>query len=268
MAKQYNSRPGQEPVPADDGQQGLLEGRHAVSEALKTGRELDKIYLLRASGDAQSDRGLAGIRRMAQAAHVPVVECDRRRMDEMSVTGAHQGVIAAAPARSYASLDEIFASAEARGEAPLIVLCDSLSDPHNLGAIVRTAGAAGAHGVIIPRHRSVSLTAVAAKAAAGALEHVPVVRAANLPETMKELQQRGVWIFGTAAEGETELYQADFARPCAVVIGNEGVGMSRLVRERCDYIVSIPMRGEVPSLNASAAAAVVLFEAVRRRLGK
>ena len=180
--------------------ENLLEGRHAVSEALKAGRELDKIYLLRSSGEEQGDKGLAGIRRMAQAAHIPVVECDRRRMDAMSVTGAHQGVIAAAPARSYAELEDIFAQAESRGEAPLIVVCDSLSDPHNLGAIVRTAGAAGAHGVIIPRHRSVSLTAVTAKAAAGALEHVPVVRVANLSETMKTLQERGVWIFGTAAE--------------------------------------------------------------------
>jgi len=268
MARYNERKPREEDVLNRETDNSLLEGRHAVSEALKTGRELDKIYLLRSSADEQGDRGLAGIRRMAQAAHIPVVECDRRRMDDMSVTGAHQGVIAAAPARSYAQLEDIFAQAQSRGEAPLIVLCDGLSDPHNLGAIVRTAGAAGAHGVIIPRHRSVSLTAVTAKAAAGALEHVPVVRVANLPETMKTLQERGVWIFGTAAEGETALYDADFARPCAVVIGNEGAGMSRLVRERCDYIVNIPMRGEVPSLNASAAAAVVLFEAVRRRLGR
>ncbi len=237
-----------------------LEGRHAVLEALVTRRPIDKIYILR-SGDA----ALADIRAAARAAHIPVTETDRRRLDEMSVTGAHQGVIAAVPAAEYADVEDILRAAEADSEPALIVLCDGLNDPHNLGAIVRTAGAAGAHGVIIPRHRSVSLTAAVSKAAAGALEHVPVARAANLADTITLLKKRGIWVFGTAGEAELSIYDADFDRPAAIVIGNEGAGLSRLVRERCDYLVSIPMKGAVPSLNASAAAAVVLFEAVRRR---
>ena len=186
----------------------------------------------------------------------------------MSETGAHQGVIAAVPAAEYASVEDILRAADADSAPALIVLCDGLSDPHNLGAIVRTAGAAGAHGVIIPKHRSVSLTASCAKAAAGALEHVPVARVTNLADTIVQLQKHGIWVFGTAGEATVSFYDADFNRPAAIVIGNEGSGLSRLVRERCDYLVSIPMKGAVPSLNASAAAAVVLFEAVRRRLGR
>ncbi len=242
---------------ADD----LLEGRHAVAEALRAGRPLDKLYLLRGAQEG----ALADLRARARAAGVPVVEGDSRRMDAMRRTGAHQGVLAAAPAHAYAAVEDMLAAAAAAGEAPLLVLCDGLNDPHNLGALVRSAGAAGAHGVIIPRHRSVGLTAAAAKAAAGALEHVPVARVANLADTLRSLREKGIWIFGTAADGETGLYEADFARPCGIVIGAEGGGMSRLTREHCDFVVRIPMRGAVPSLNASAAAAVVLFEAVRRR---
>ncbi|MCI6909365.1 MAG: 23S rRNA (guanosine(2251)-2'-O)-methyltransferase RlmB [Eubacteriales bacterium] len=249
---------------SDSGERSVLEGRHAVSEALAVGRPIDKLYLLKgASGDSV----LSAIRTRAQAAGIPVVEADRHKLDAMSQTGAHQGVIAAVPAAEYASVEDILRAAEADTAPALIVLCDGLSDPHNLGAIVRTAGAAGAHGVIIPKHRSVSLTAACAKAAAGALEHVPVARVTNLAETIVTLQKRGIWVFGTAGEATTSLYDADFNRPAAIVIGNEGSGLSRLVRERCDYLVSIPMKGAVPSLNASAAAAVVLFEAVRRRLG-
>ena len=247
----------------NSGESAALEGRHAVTEALRTGRPIDKLYILK-GGDA----GLSEIRSRARAAHVPTVEVDRRRLDDMSVTGAHQGVIAAVPAAEYADPEDILRAAQEDSAPALIVLCDGLSDPHNLGAIVRTAGAAGAHGVIIPRHRSVSLTAAAAKAAAGALEHVPVARVTNLADTIDWLRKNGIWVFGTAGEAEMSLYDAELDRPAAIVIGSEGTGLSRLVRERCDYLVSIPMKGAVPSLNASAAAAVVLFEAVRRRLGR
>ncbi len=249
----------------DSGERSVLEGRHAVSEALVSKRPIDKIYLLK---NASEDSVLAQIRARAQAARIPLVEVDRRKLDSMSETGAHQGVIAAVPAAEYATVEDILRAADADSAPALIVLCDGLSDPHNLGAIVRTAGAAGAHGVIIPKHRSVSLTAACAKAAAGALEHVPVARVTNLSDTIVQLQNHGIWVFGTAGEAQTSLYDADFSRPAAIVIGNEGAGLSRLVRERCDYLVSIPMKGSVPSLNASAAAAVVLFEAVRRRLGR
>ena len=168
-------------------------------------------------------------------------------------------------AHAYATVDEILENAKNRGEAPLIVICDELSDPHNLGAIIRTAECAGAHGVIIPKRRSVGLTAVVGKASAGALEYLPVARVANLVSAIHDLQKAGVWVFGTAADGNTALYQADLKGPAAIVIGNEGDGMSRLVAEACDFKVSIPMRGRISSLNASNAAAILLYEAVRQR---
>ena len=183
----------------------------------------------------------------------------------MSPTGAHQGIIASVAAHEYASVDDMLAAAAERGEAPLLVLCDELSDPHNLGAIIRTAECVGAHGVIIPKRRSVGLTAVVGKASAGALEYMPVARVSNISSTIRDLKQRGVWIFGTAADGATPLHQSDLTVPAAIVIGNEGVGMSRIVAEACDFKVSIPMKGHISSLNASAAAAILLYEAVRQR---
>ena len=194
-----------------------------------------------------------------------MVETDRRKLDQMSATGAHQGIIAMVAAHSYATVDDILALARERGEAPLIVICDELSDPHNLGAIIRTAECAGAHGVIIPKRRSVGLTAVVGKASAGALEYMPVARVSNVTAAIKELKAQGVWVFGTAANGATPLTGADLKGPAAIVIGNEGEGMSRLVAESCDFKVSIPMKGKISSLNASAAAAILLYEAVRQR---
>lgn len=241
--------------------EGMIEGRNAVTEALKSGRVIDKVYI--ASGD--TDKALGRLAAQAKEAGAVIVQTDRRKLDLMSPTGAHQGIIAAVAAHDYASVDDILARAERRGEAPLIVICDELSDPHNLGAIVRTAECAGAHGVIIPKRRSVGLTAVVAKASAGALEYMPVTRVSNIPAAMEDLKKRGVWICGTAADGDTELYKADLKGPTAIVIGNEGDGMSRLVSEHCDFRVSIPMRGEISSLNASAAAAILLYEAVRQR---
>lgn len=190
---------------------------------------------------------------------------DRRKLDQMSLTHAHQGIIAQTAAHAYASVEDMLALAESRGEPPLLVICDELSDPHNLGAILRSAECAGAHGVIIPKRRSAGLTPVVAKASAGALEYIPVARVPNIPRVLQELQSRGVWVYGTAADGDRELYDADLQGPAAIVIGNEGTGMGRLVRQSCDVLVRIPMRGRISSLNASAAAAVLLYEAVRQR---
>lgn len=245
----------------DAGADGLIEGRNAVTEALRAGTPIDKIFIVR----GETDKTLGHIASTARAAGVVVVEADRRKLDYMSATKAHQGVIALAAVREYASVEDILSAARERGEAPLLVVCDEISDPHNLGAIIRTAECAGAHGVIIPKRRSVGLTAVVGKASAGALEYLPVARASNLVSTIRDLQKAGVWVFGTAADGDTGLYAADLKGPAAIVIGNEGEGMSRLVSEACDFKVSIPMHGRISSLNASNAAAILLYEAVRQR---
>ena len=239
----------------------MIEGRNAVSEAIRSGRTINKVFL----ADGDTDRTLGRLAAMAKDAGAVVVRIDRRRLNEMSLTGAHQGIIASVAVHGYATIDEILAAAEAKGEAPLIVLCDELSDPHNLGAILRTAECAGAHGVIIPKRRSVGLTAVVGKASAGAVEYMPVARVSNIAAAIRELKERGVWVFGTAADGALPLYSADLRGPAAIVIGNEGEGMSRIVAESCDFKVSIPMKGHISSLNASAAAAILLYEAVRQR---
>ncbi len=240
---------------------GIIEGRNAVIEALRAGTAMDKIYLAKGETDAT----LGHIASTARSKGIVVVEADRRKLDAMSATHSHQGVIAVAAVREYASVADILQAARDKNEPPLVVVCDELSDPHNLGAVIRTAEAAGAHGVIIPKRRSAGLTAVVAKTSAGAVSYLPVARVANLTALLKELKEEGLWVFGTAADGATSLYQADLKGPAAIVIGSEGDGMSRLVREQCDFLVSIPMRGQVNSLNASAAAAVVLYEAVRQR---
>ena len=246
---------------SDDARENMLEGRNAVTEALSAGRTIDKLFV----ADGDTDKALARICAMAKQAGAVVVPTDRRKLDLMSATGAHQGVIAMVAAHAYASIDDILQKAADAGEPPLIVICDELSDPHNLGAIIRTAECAGAHGVIIPKRRSVGLTAVVGKASAGALEYLPVARVANIAAAIDTLKKAGVWVCGTAAEGDTSLYRADLKGPAAIVIGNEGQGMSRLVSERCDFKVSIPMKGSISSLNASAAAAIMLYEAVRQR---
>ena len=245
------------PASAED----MIEGRNAVTEAIRSGRTINKVFL----ADGDTDRALGRLAAMAKEAGAVVVRIDRRKLNEMSQTGAHQGIMASVAVHDYATIDDILAAAEAKGEAPLIVLCDELSDPHNLGAILRTAECAGAHGVIIPKRRSVGLTAVVGKASAGAVEYMPVARVANLTAAIRELKQRGVWIFGTAADGAVPLYSADLKGPAAIVIGNEGIGMSRIVADSCDFKVSIPMKGRISSLNASAAAAILLYEAVRQR---
>ncbi len=240
---------------------GLIEGRNAVIEALRVGTAIDKIYIARGETDAT----LGHIASTARDRGIVVAEADRRKLDGMSRTHAHQGVIAVAAVREYVPVEDILAAAGAKGEPPLIMVCDELSDPHNLGAVIRTAECAGAHGVIIPKRRSAGLTAIVAKTSAGAVSYLPVARVANLTACLKELKARGLWVFGTAADGSVSLYEADLKGPAAIVIGSEGDGMGRLVREQCDFLVSIPMKGKINSLNASAAAAIVLYEAVRQR---
>ena len=241
---------------------GLIEGRNAVIEALRAGVAIDKIYLQKGG----TDKAFGHIASKARALGAVVVEADRRKLDAMSRTHAHQGVIALAAVREYVRVEDILQAARDKGEKPLLVICDELSDPHNLGAVIRTAECAGAHGVIIPKRRSAGLTAIVAKTSAGAVAHVPVARVPNIPSLLEELKKEGIWVFGTAADGTTALYDADLKGPAAIVIGSEGSGMSRLTSEHCDFLVSIPMRGKLNSLNASAAAAILLYEAVRQRL--
>ena len=242
--------------------EGQLEGRNAITEALKNGRTIDKVFV----ADGDTDRGLQRLAAQAKEAGAVVVPVDRRKLDAMSTTRAHQGIIALAAAHEYATIDDILEEAASRGEAPLIVICDELSDPHNLGAILRSAECAGAHGIIIPKRRSVGLTATVAKASAGAVEYMKVARVTNINNAIAELKEKGVWIYGTAAEGSIPMYKADLTGPAAIVIGNEGDGISPLVRKNCDVMLSIPMKGRISSLNASAAASILLYEAVRQRI--
>ena len=246
----------------DISDENIIEGKNAVIEALRAGRPLDKIFLARGS----SDRALGFIASSAKNAGVAVTECDRRKLDGMSRTGgAHQGVVAVAAVKEYCDPGDILAAAEARGEPPLVVVCDGLEDPRNLGAVIRCAECAGAHGVVIPRHHSAGITAAADKASAGAAEHLPVARAANLSAVLRLFKERGLWIYGAEASGTSPLWQTEMKGPVCLVIGSEGRGLSRLVRESCDFIISIPMAGRVNSLNASAAAAILLYEIVRQR---
>ena len=241
---------------------GLIEGRNAVIEALRTEASIDKIFIQK----GEVDKTLGHIASKARAAGIVVVEADRRKLDNMSCTHAHQGVIALAAVREYVSVDDILADAAAKNEPPLIVVCDEISDPHNLGAIIRTAYCAGAHGVVIPKRRSAGLTSVVAKTSAGAVSHMKVARVPNIPSLLKDLKKQGVWVFGTAVNGTTGLYDADLKGAAAIVIGSEGDGMTRLAAENCDFLVSIPMKGDLNSLNASASAAILLYEAVRQRM--
>lgn len=242
--------------------ENMLEGRNAVTEALKAGRTIDKVFL--ASGD--TDSTLRYIASLAKKAGAVVTYCDRRKLDTMTQTGAHQGVIAMAAARDYCSVQDILDRAKEKGEPPLVVICDEITDPHNLGAIIRTAECAGAHGIIIPKRRNSGLTAVVAKASAGAMEYMPVARVSNLTDAIKTLKKGGVWVYGTAADGATAIHSNDFKGPTAIVIGSEGTGMGRLVSESCDFMVSIPMKGHINSLNASNACAILLYEVLRQRM--
>lgn len=245
----------------DEDREDLIEGRNAVIEALRAGRPLDKIYIQR----GETDKTLGHIASRARDAGVVVVDADRRKLDAMSQTHAHQGVIALAALREYCSVADILHIAGERGEPPFIVMCDEISDPHNLGAVIRTAECVGAHGIIIPKRRSAGLTSIVEKTSAGAVEHVAVARVSNLAAAIDELKNAGVWVYGTAADGVNPLWKTDLTGPACFIIGSEGAGMGKLLRDKCDFLVSIPMKGKVSSLNASAAAAVLLYEALRQR---
>ena len=248
-------------MPFENEREDVIEGRNAVIEALRAGRNIDKIYI--AKGEV--DKTLGHIASKAREAGIVVVEADRRKLDGMSITGAHQGVVALAAVREYVSVQDILAIAAERGEAPFVIACDEISDPHNLGAILRTAECVGAHGVLIPKRRSAGLTTTVDKASAGAAEHMAVARVANMASALRELKDAGLWIYGTAADGASPLWKTDFSGPVCLVIGSEGDGMSRIVAEQCDFLVSIPMKGRVSSLNASASAAIVMYEILRGR---
>ena len=245
----------------DENETGFIEGRNAVIEALRAGVALDKVFIAK----GETDSTLRFVASTARAAGAVVVDVDRRKLDAMSLTNAHQGVIAQAACAKYSTVDDILAAARRKGEAPLIVICDEISDPHNIGAIIRTCEAAGAHGVIIPKRRSAGLTATVAKASSGAVYHVPIARVANLTSTINELKKEGIWVFGASVSGGTPLWESDLTMPAALVIGSEGTGISRLVGENCDLNISIPMFGKISSLNASVSAAILMYEAARQR---
>ena len=238
-----------------------IEGRNAVMEAFRSGKTVDKLYIL----DGCQDGPVMSIKREAKKHDTMVKYVAKERLDQMSQTGKHQGVIAVIAAYEYAEVEDILQKAREKGEAPFVFLLDNIEDPHNLGAIIRTANLAGAHGVIIPKNRAVGLTATVARTSAGALNYTPVAKVTNLSKTIEELKKEGMW-FVCADMGGTSMYQLDLKGSIGLVIGNEGDGVSRLVREKCDFIASIPMKGDIDSLNASVAAGVLAYEIVRQRL--
>ena len=242
---------------------GMIEGRNAVQEALRAGKTTDRLYIQDGLRDPAIGQIVSKVKK--QGATVSYVK--KQQLDQMSETGRHQGVILQCSAYEYASMEDIFKNAEEKGEPPFIFLLDEIEDPHNLGAIIRTANLCGAHGVVIPKHRAVGLTATVVKASAGAINYTPVVKVTNIGKTIDELKERGLW-FACADMGGEVMYNCNLTGPIGLVIGNEGSGVSRLVREKCDYIVSVPMKGNIDSLNASVAAGVLAYEIVRQRMAR
>ena len=240
-----------------------IEGRNPVIEAYRSGKTIDKLFVL----DGCQDGPVKTITREARKQHTIISYVSKERLDQLSETHHHQGVIAIAAAYDYATVDDILAKAREKGEAPFVFLLDGIEDPHNLGAIIRTANLAGAHGVIIPKHRAVGLTATVARTSAGALNFTPVAKVTNLGATMDELKKEGLWFVCADMKGEI-MYRQNLTGPIGLVIGNEGEGVGRLVREKCDFTASIPMKGDIDSLNASVAAGVLAYEIVRQRMAK
>ena len=244
------------------GNENMIEGRNAVLEAFRSGKPVDKLFVL----DGCQDGPVRTIVREAKKHDTLVQFVDKERLTQLSQTGRHQGVIAYTAAYEYAKVEDMLALAKERGEDPFLILLDDIEDPHNLGAIIRTANLAGAHGVIIPKRRAVGLTATVAKTSAGAINYTPVAKVTNLTKTMKELKEKGLW-FVCADMGGESMYKLNLTGPIGLVIGNEGEGVSRLVKETCDFVASIPMKGDIDSLNASVATGVLAYEIVRQRLG-
>ena len=243
-------------------EESKIEGRNAVLEAFRSGKPVDKLFVL----DGCQDGPVRTIVREAKKHDTLVQFVDKERLTQLSQTGRHQGVIAYTAAYEYAQVEDMLALAKERGEDPFLILLDDIEDPHNLGAIIRTANLAGAHGVIIPKRRAVGLTATVAKTSAGAINYTPVAKVTNLTKTMKELKEKGLW-FVCADMGGESMYKLNLTGPIGLVIGNEGEGVSRLVKETCDFVASIPMKGDIDSLNASVATGVLAYEIVRQRLG-
>ena len=237
---------------------GQVEGRNAVLELLESGKDINKIFVQAGEKHGSITKVLA----KAKESRIVIVEMQKRKMDEMSETHNHQGVIAIVPPFEYAEVEDILGEAKTKGEAPFILILDGIEDVHNLGSIIRTAGV---HGIIIPKRRAAAVNATAYKTSAGAVEHVKIARVNNINETIKNLKDEGLWICGTDMETDTLYYEQDYTMPIAIVIGSEGSGMSRLTREKCDFIVKIPMQGKINSLNASVSAGIVIYEAVRNR---
>lgn len=241
----------------------IIEGRNPVIEAIRSGKPIDKLYIL----DGCNDGPVMTIKREAKKKEIFVKYVAKERLDQISETGKHQGVIAYAAAYEYSDLEDIFELATSKGEDPFVFILDNIEDPHNLGAIIRTANLAGAHGVIIPKNRAVGLTSTVARTSAGALNYTPVVKVTNIKQTIDELKKRGLWFVCADMGGET-MYGLNLTGPIGLVIGNEGDGVSRLVKENCDFVASIPMKGDIDSLNASVATGVLAYEIVRQRLNK
>lgn len=238
----------------------VISGRNPVSEAIRSGRPIDKILIAR----GEKSGAVVGILAKAKDKQIPVKEVDRTKLDYISGGSTHQGIIAFAAVRDYSTVEEILDYAQSRNEAPFIMVLDEVEDPHNLGAIIRTAECAGVHGVIIPKRRSAGLSYTVGKASAGAVEYMRVARVTNIASLIDELKEKGIWVYGADMNG-TDYSKCDFSGACAIVIGNEGKGISRLVREKCDVIVSLPMKGQINSLNASVAAGILMYSAMKNR---
>lgn len=238
----------------------IIFGRNSVTEAIKAERPLDSVMVVRGERSGSIPKILAD----AKTAGIPIKEVDRKKLDFMCGHGNHQGIIAVGAVKAYSTVDDIFATAEERGESPFIIVCDEIEDPHNLGAIIRTAEAAGAHGVIVPKRRSASLSFTVSKTSAGAVEFMHVARVTNIPQTLDELKERGLWIYCADMDGEA-FYNANLKGAVALVIGSEGKGVGRLVKEKCDVVLSMPMKGRINSLNASVAAGILMYEISKQR---
>ncbi len=235
-------------------------GRNPVLEAIKVGRDIDKIFVKK----GKPEGSLVPLLKKARAAGIVISECDKSKLDDLANGENHQGIVAFVSETQYKTLDDIIACAEERGESPVVVICDRITDPHNLGAIIRTAECAGVHGVIIPKHSGAPVNDVVAKTSAGAVEHMNICRVTNLARTIDELKDRGFWITGAHMDGKP-MYEIDFGGSVGIVVGSEGEGISRLVKDKCDFLASIPMHGKVTSLNASVAAGILMYEALRQR---